>query len=67
MTADVTERMQILCQQISQEQDPEKVLQLVQELNRLLDDHPAGHDLPEMVEEQLKNPAGAPSVKLGLK
>jgi hypothetical protein len=65
MTADVTERMQILCQQIAQEQDPEKVLQLVQELNRLLDDHPAGHDLPRMIEEQLTNPGGQPPSKLG--
>ena len=63
MTADVTERMQMLCQQISQEQDPDKVLQLVQELNHLLDDHPSGHDLPKMVEEQLKNPGGQPTTK----
>ncbi len=65
MTTDVTERMQILCQQIAQEQDAEKVLQLVQELNRLLDDHPADHDLPRMTEDQLTNPRGQPPSKLG--
>jgi len=65
MTADITERMQVLCQQISQEQDSEKVLQLVQELNRLLDDHPSGHDFAKVVEEQLRNPSGPPPAKLG--
>ena len=64
MTTEVNERIQLLCQQIAQEQDTEKVLQLVQELNLLLDRHPAGIDLPKMIEDQLKNPAGQPPTKL---
>lgn len=37
MTPDERERMQVLCEQIATEEDPEKFTKLVQELNDLLD------------------------------
>ena len=37
MTPDERERMQLLCEQIAKEEDPEKFTKLVQELNDLLE------------------------------
>jgi hypothetical protein len=37
MTADERECMQVLCEQIAKEEDPEKFMNLVQELNDLLE------------------------------
>jgi len=46
-----------------QEQDSEKVLLLVQELNQLLDEHPTTPDLPKMIEEQLEKLGSQPPTK----
>ncbi len=44
MTADKSERIQILCEQIEKEPDQDKLLKLVQELNQLLESQePTGH------------------------
>jgi hypothetical protein len=37
MTPDERERMQVLCERIAKEQDHERFVELVQELNNLLD------------------------------
>jgi hypothetical protein len=38
MTGDTRERWMQLCEQAANEQDPEKLLQLVEEINRLLEE-----------------------------
>lgn len=38
MQGPVKERWQILCEQAANEQDPQKLLELVREINQLLDD-----------------------------
>jgi len=42
MSSNVDERVQKLCREIPEEKDPEKMMRMVEQLNRLLDEKEAG-------------------------
>ena len=46
MSSDMDEQIQRLCREIPEEKDPEKMMQLVAQLNRLLDEKEAAKPNP---------------------